>query len=215
MRRKNGGFGVFAVLIMLTAAILTGCEKGSGLLLQKNPELDKPFESDVSVQAGELEFKGNIKRYGTGIWNMTVTAPETLAGMNLNYNADEGVTAELGSLKLDIPAENIKDTAVFSLIFKAVDSAAAGTISCTDTEDGKVFTGENAFGTYSLTFEPERLTLTGIQIPAAGISCEVNRFKLMTGSEDTAAETTVPGETSETSEIPEAGSPRGHSLPQS
>lgn len=215
MRRKNGGIGVFAVLIMLTAALLTGCEKGSGLLPQKNPELDKPFESEVSVQAGELEFKGNIKRYGTGIWNMTVTAPETLAGMNLNYNADDGVTAELGALKLDIPAENIKDTAVFSLIFKAVDSAAAGTISCTDTEDGKVFTGENAFGTYSLTFDPERLTLTGIQIPAAGVSCEVNRFKLMTGGEDTAAETTVPVETSETSAIPEAGSPRGHSLPQS
>ena len=190
---------MLAAIMMLFA----GCEKGGGILPQKNPELNKPFETEITVQAGELEFKGVVKRYGTGIWDMSITAPETLAGMALNYNADEGVTAELGELELDIPAENIKDNAVFALIFKAVDNAAAGTISCTDTEDGKIFTGENSFGVYNLTFDPERLTLTGIQIPEAGISCEVSGFRLMTDNGDTASETTAPSETSATSVIPE------------
>lgn len=194
----RGGKRGIAALVMLAALImlLAGCEKNGGGILAKNPDLNKPFESEISVQAGELEFKGNVKRYGAGIWHMSITAPETLAGMALKYNADEGVTAELGDLKLDIPAENIKDGAVFALLFKAVDNAAAGTISCTDTEEGKIFTGENAFGSYSLIFEPENLTLTGIRIPAAGISCEVIGLKPMTGKEDTETATTVPSETS-------------------
>lgn len=195
----HGGKRGFAVLMLAALLmLLASCEKGGGGILTKSPNLNLPFESEISVQAGELEFKGNVKRYGTGIWSMCVTAPETIAGMNLNYNADEGVTAELGELKLDIPAENIKDTAVFALLFKAVDSAAAGTISCTDTEEGKVFTGENGFGTYDLIFEPEKLTLTGIRIPAAGISCEIIGLKPMTGKEDTETETAAPSETAET-----------------
>ncbi|MCH5348023.1 MAG: hypothetical protein J1E40_01745 [Oscillospiraceae bacterium] len=177
--RKNGrGIVIISILLVISVLFCTGCKDGG--ILVKSPDLNVPFQSDVKVQAGELEFEGTVKRYGMGIWNMAVTAPETLEGLNISYN-DEGVTAELDGLTMEIAMEDINSGAVFAQIFKAVDSAAAaGTLSCTDSEDGKIFSGEFSGGTYKLIFEPQSLTPTAVEIPSAGIFCELRGFSIIT-----------------------------------
>ncbi len=161
--------------------LFSNCNSKVGIL-SKSPELNIPFESDVKIQAGELEVSGSIKRYGTGIWEMRADSPETLAGLELRYNGDEGVKATLDDLSLDISAEDIRDGAVFAQIFKAIDSAAAANeLSCTETEDGKVFSGEFSGKPYSMTFDPETLVPVRIEIPSAGISAELENFSPMTG----------------------------------
>ncbi len=174
---KRGGIAAFsaAVTVMFAA-----CGGGGGILV-KTPKLNVPFETDIKIQAGELEMNGSMKRYGTGIWEMSAEGPETLAGLELSYNGDEGVKATLGDLSLDITAEDIRDGAVFAQIFKAVDSAAAADeLSCTETEDGKVFSGEFSGKTYSITFDPESLVPVAIEIPSAGISGEFENFRILT-----------------------------------
>ena len=180
MLKKRRGF-LIPILLVMSILLCTGCKDGG--LLVKSPDMNVPFQSDVKVQAKELEFEGTVKRYGTGMWSMTVTSPETLEGLTLTYN-DEGVTAELDGLTLEIAAEDLGSGAVFAQIFRAVDSAAsAGTLSCTETEDGKVFTGEFSGGTYSLIFEPQSLTPVGIEIPSSGIFCELRSFSIITAGE--------------------------------
>lgn len=192
MRRKS--FAAIIVSLVITMIFCIGCTKNGGGILSKNPDLSKPFQSAVKIQAGKLELKGTVKRYGMGIWEMTVDSPETLAGLSLRGN-DSGVTASLGDLKLEIPTENINDRAVFALIFKAIDSAAsaadANVLTCTDTEDGKVCKGEFSFGTYAMTFDPQSLALKKIEIPEAEIYCEFTDFKIISGGTETVTETTV------------------------
>lgn len=185
--RKSALLAILIVIIML---VCTGCNGKNGGILLKKPELNVPFETDIKAQAGTLEFEGNMKRYGTGIWEMNVTAPETLAGLNIFYS-DEGVRAKLGELSLDVPAEDIKDGAVFALIFKAMDSAALSeNLTFADTEEGKVLTGEFPMGEYSVTFEAESLVPVKIEIPSAGISGELTNFSIMTEETGTSSETT-------------------------
>ncbi len=181
---------------IFAAAVLSGCGglAGGGILV-KAPQLNVPFETDIKIQAGELEMTGNMKRYGTGIWEMIAASPETLAGLEISYNADEGVKAELDGLSLDIPAEDIRDGAVFARIFKAMDSAAAaGELSCTDTQDGRVFSGDS----YSITFDPESLMPTDIEIPSYGITGEFENFRILT--EETAVTETADSGTENTAE---------------
>ncbi len=180
---KRGGTA--AVLAAVTV-MLAACGGGGGGILVKTPDINVPFEADIKIQAGELEMNGSMRRYGTGIWEMRAEGPETLAGLELSYNGDEGVKATLDDLSLDIPAEDIRDGAVFAQIFKAVDSAAAADeLSCIETEDGKVFSGEFAGKSYSITFDPESLVPAAIEIPSAGISGEFENFHILT--EETAA----------------------------
>ena len=192
---RGKGFAAIILCVMMLF-IFTSCSKSGGGILSKNPDLSKPFQSAVKIQAGELELDGTVKRYGMGIWEMSVDSPETLAGLSLTGN-DSGVTASLGDLKLEIPMENINDKAVFALIFKAIDSAAsaadANVLTCTDTEDGKVCKGEFPLGTYAMTFDPQSLALTKIEIPEAEIYCEFTDFTIISGGTETATETTVTG----------------------
>lgn len=188
--------GKFAAIILcvVTLFICTSCNKNGGGILSKNPDLSKPFQSSVKIQAGELELDGTVKRYGMGIWEMTVNSPETLAGLSLT-GSDSGVTASLGDLKLEVPIENVNDKAVFALIFKAIDNAASaaesGVLTCTDTNDGKVYSGEFSFGTYTMTFDPQSLALTKIEIPEAAICSEFTDFVIISGGTETVTETTV------------------------
>lgn len=189
MSRKSFAAIILCVIIMF---VCTSCNKSGGGILSKNPDLSKPFQSSVKIQAGELELDGTVKRYGMGIWEMTVNSPETLAGLSLT-GSDSGVTASLGDLKLEVSAENVSDKAVFALIFKAIDSAAsgldAGVLTCADTEDGKVYSGEFPFGTYNATFEPQSLALTKIEIPEAEIWAEFTEFTIISGGTETVTET--------------------------
>lgn len=182
------------MLCVITLFICTSCAKSGGGILAKNPDLSRPFRSSVKIQAGELELDGTVKRYGMGIWEMTVNSPETLAGLSLT-GSDNGVSASLGDLKLEVPMENINDKAVFALIFKAIDSAASaaesGVLTCTDTNDGKVYSGEFSFGTYTMTFDPQSLALTKIEIPEAAICSEFTDFVIISGGTETVTETTV------------------------
>ncbi|MCM1328662.1 MAG: hypothetical protein NC253_04400 [Ruminococcus sp.] len=161
------------VPIVIILLLCTACNKLGEVIPAKNPDLSKPFQSAVKMRAGELELEGTVKRYGAGIWEMTVNSPETLAGLTL-AGSDGGVNVSLGELNLELPAENISDKAVFALLFKAIDSAAsgfeAGVLTCTDTEDGRVCGGEFSGGTYTLTFDPQTLALTRLEIPEAEIS---------------------------------------------
>lgn len=186
---KNAG--LFLMLSVIMLLICTACSKNGGGILAKSPELNMPFESEMKIQAGELELTGNVKRYGTGLWEMNVTSPETLAGLSLSYN-DDGVKANLGGLALDVPMEDINNGAVFSLIFKAIDNAAAaGALSCSETEDGMVYSGEFPLGAYSITFDPETLAPVKMEIPSAQLFGEFENFVTINAETETTAETTA------------------------
>ncbi len=172
--------GLFIILSAIIITIFTSCSGKIGVK-SKTPDMNVQFETNMKVQSGELEFTGSMKRYGTGLWEMRVDSPETLAGLSLSYN-DSGVKAELDGLELDIPVEDINDGAVFGLIFKAVDSAAsAGELTFTENEDGKAYTGEFAQGTYSITFDPESLAPVKLEIPEVSLSAEFSGFHILTG----------------------------------
>ena len=192
MRRKGRSFGIVAILTAISVMIYTGCNNSGGGILEKAPDINVPFESAVKMQAGELEFEGNVKRYAAGIWNMEVTSPKTLEGLCISYDESDGVKAGLDELSFEIPMENLNGGAVFALVFKAIDcAAAAGELSCRDTEDGKVYSGEFSGGTYTLTFEPRGTALTKIEIPSAGIAGEFTGFAV------TKNEPVIPEETTE------------------
>lgn len=182
--RKKGLAIILSVFFML---MCTGCNKSGIGILTKTPEVNLPFRSEMKIQAGELELSGEVKRYGTGIWEMSVTSPETLAGLKIS-SGDSGVKASLGELSLELPVEDVNQNAVFSLIFKAMDSAAAAdALVCTETEEGKVFSGTFPAGDYTLTFDPVTLAPVRIEIPSAGICGEFTRFAPLAAEEETEA----------------------------
>ncbi len=169
---------------LISAMLLSGCGGSGGGILEKAPDISVPFGSAVKIQAGELEFEGSVKRYAAGIWQMDITAPDTISGLCIRYDDGSGISAKLDDIAFEVPSESVRDNAVFALIFKAIDCAAAsGELPCTDTEDGKVYSGEFSGGTYTLTFDPRTAALTHIEIPYGEISGEFTDFSVIKDEE--------------------------------
>lgn len=182
-----GKFRKVASIVLLLVIILfvcTSCNSDSVSFLSKTPDLNIQYEAEMQIQSGELEFSGTVKRFGTEFWKMSVSAPETLAGLEIQMNSD-GVKAALDGLVLDIPMEEVRDTAVFALIFKALDNAAASKLSCTDTENGMYFEGEADGMLYRLTFDSESLKPVLLEIPEAALTAEIKGFETIDEMEET------------------------------
>ena len=112
-----------------------------------------------------------MTRYGTGIWEMNITAPETVKGLNIRYN--EGATSvSLGSLTLDIDSSKLNDTAMFKRIFDAFDSCAAmHDIELYEKDGAVVYNGAD----HSIAFDKETLLPTAVEF-SDGITVGISSF---------------------------------------
>jgi len=178
--RKTATIILLSVIIIL---ICTACNSKNVNFLSKKPDLNTQYEAEMQVQAGELEFSCIVRRYGMEFWEMSVDAPETLAGLKIAASS-ENVRATLDDLVLDIPLEDVRSTAVFSLIFKALDNASVNTLSCTETEEGMYYEGEFGGVIYRITFDTESLRPILLEIPEAELTAEIKGFKTIEEAEE-------------------------------
>ena len=189
--RKGISIILLGVILMTT---FTSCKSIDGGFLSKTPDMNAQYESEMKIHAGELEFSGKITRYGSELWEMSVDSPKTLAGLELAMNS-EGVKAKLGELSLDVPMEDVRSTAVFSLIFKALDHSAANKLSCIETEENMYYEGEFGGTFYRLSFDKESLKPVLLEIPEAELTMEFLGFGILTADEELANTSQTEAET--------------------
>ncbi|MBQ7980753.1 MAG: hypothetical protein IJ305_04000 [Oscillospiraceae bacterium] len=172
------------LLLVIILFVCTACNSNSVNFLTKTPDLNMQYEAEMTVQSGELEFSCRVKRFGTEFWEMSVSAPDTLSGLEIQMNSD-GVKATLDGLTLDMTMDELQDRAVFALIFKALDNAAANKLSCTDTEDGMYYEGDFGGTIYRITFDGETLKPVLLEIPEAALTAEIKGFETIDEMEET------------------------------
>lgn len=167
MRKSN----ILFLLLVVSTIIFTGCNILNKGAAPKPPELNVPFSSSMKITLDDgTEICGEMSRFGTGIWEMKLTSPETVAELTLSYS-DEGVKTSLGELKFDIPADKINSAAIFKMIFDSYDSCAAlPDINLTESENGYEYAGEISSCDYVLCFDKEDMSLCAISFPAMNIS---------------------------------------------
>lgn len=118
-----------------------------------------------------MTVSGDLTRYGTGIWEMNITAPETMKGLNIKYN-EGSTTASLGSLTLEIESGKLSEAAMFKRIFDAIDSCAAmHDIELFDNGEAAVYNGAD----HSISFDKETLLPTALTF-SDGITVSISSF---------------------------------------
>lgn len=170
--------------LALAAAIMSGC----GILEQVTgtkgaPELNKMTSFSAVITVGESEYEADVKRYGTGFWEMTVTKPANIKDMKIDYR-DGSVTAALGDLMFDVSSENLNGNAVFALLFNIYDSAATRQgLTIAERDDEMYCAGEFSQGPYELIFDKNGSAITGISAPGLGFSARISRVEEINANE--------------------------------
>lgn len=167
----------FAILVVTSIALFTGCKFIKDTIIPKKPQLDKAFSCNFELTAFEddrdskMTVSGDLTRYGTGIWEMNILSPDTVKGLNIKYN--EGSTSvTLGSLTLDIESGKLNDSAMFKRIFDAFDSCAAMRgAELYDNGEAAVYNGADC----TIAFDKETLIPTLITF-SDGITVSISSF---------------------------------------
>jgi hypothetical protein len=169
---------VCAVLAVLAVCVLTGCDKFknavSGL-----PDLDIPYSADIEIDSENLSMSASVKRLGTGIWEMEITAPETLKGLKITYNEDK-ITSVYDGIITETPVEKLPGEAIFLQLFQAADNAANLESPGLTEKNGDFFiSGSVPASGYIIQIDGETKTIEGISLPDSGIEAVIKNFTVI------------------------------------
>ncbi len=183
------------ILFVLSSAIMTGCTAIKNAVTAKSPHLNEPFTCNFSITAfDDMELDGTLSRYGSGLWDMDITAPETMAGLHISRD-DAGMSVSLGELEIAIEPQKINNGAAAELIFAAIDSCAVlENLSLNDAEDGLEYIGKVSECAYVMIFDRDTMELKRLSFPGLNITAEFSGHSCLTSSTNNptmSAETTA------------------------
>ena len=177
------------LLIAVVAFGLTACGAIKNVTKFNTPDLNVMFEADSVITTKDMEITAHIKRYGNGYWKMSVSKPDSIAGLEIIYS-EELITVNLGELSFDTEKSKLNDSVVFKLIFDAVDHAAVqNQLDIAEKDDSLTISGENDSGKYTIMLDKDSKMLSGINIPDHEISVNIHNFRLMSIEDIPSAET--------------------------
>ena len=188
-----------------SAVLLCGCAFPSVSTSSSVPNgIDKLYTADAEITVAgnddeeELVYSGKMSRFGGGMWELELSAPETVSGLKIALG-EEGITASLGDLNFRLETEKIPSKAAFMSVFGALDNAAADAngLTFSETETDLCWYGTYNGGKYTLLYNKADNTLCGLEMQ--GISVRFSCF-CITGNDSSV--TTSPSETSVSSEAP-------------
>ena len=195
---------VSILLLVFSLILFTSCKFFKENIIPRQPKLDEAFSCTFELTAfaddrdSKMTVSGDMTRYGTGIWEMNVTAPDTMKGLNIKYN-EGSTTASLGSLTLEIESGKLNEAAMFKRIFDSFDLCAAlPDMELSDNGEAAVFNGED----FTLAFDKE--TLSPIRLTFSdGLTVDISSFCGLTEqTPETLSETTAPSDSAQTYNAP-------------
>ena len=174
----------------------TSCKFFKENIIPRQPKLDEAFSCTFELTAfaddrdSKMTVSGDMTRYGTGIWEMNITAPDTMKGLGIKYN-EGSTTASLGSLTLEIESGKLNEAAMFKRIFDSFDLCAAlHDMELYDNGEAAVFNSED----FTLAFDRETLSPTQLTF-SDGLTVDISSFCGLTEqTSETPSETTAPSD---------------------
>jgi hypothetical protein len=140
------------------------------------PELDVPFTAEAAIEGENLSLTANIKRLGTGLWEMEITSPESLRGLKINYSEDK-IASIYDGIITETPIEKLSEEAIFLQLFGAVDNAAnLETPDVTEADGDYFINGQIPATDYRIQIDGTTKQIEEIALEDTGYNCVITNF---------------------------------------
>lgn len=171
MKKKIFHLISLGITAVLAGTILSGCKGLSETLTQSPSGVDKLYTAQCEITVdGEddeelLTYGGTLSRLGGGNWELALDKPDTVAGLKIKLG-EEGITASLGDLSLNLETDKIPSRAAFMSVFSALDNAAANvnSLDFSETETNLCYHGSCGGEKYTLLCDKTNNLPCGLNI---------------------------------------------------
>jgi len=166
------GYILVFVLIILS---VSGCAADGE---NSTAQIPLKFESDFSADYGRLKLNGHISRLETGIYDITITSPESMQGMKFNYIGGK-ITANLDGISFDTDLENLPLPCFIVAVSNLLDTVSKPNLTSVTKAEGynrfcALSQGDNA----CILQEQSSGSIVSLTIESADISMNFIDFKL-------------------------------------
>lgn len=192
----------FAMTI-LTAVLMAACSVTGKDETTRPNSLADSFQAAVSVTLGELEAEGTLKRFGSGMWDIEFSSPNTLSGIKLSFS-DGNVDASYKGLSFSVPQAALPVKSMMLNLISAVDDLAAnGELSGVEENGMLKIEGTLDGGDYILTLDKEG-KISSFEMPNNDLVIAFTEVTELSGIEtptEASTQTVTGTETAPSSEI--------------
>lgn len=166
--------GRYILVVIFIVLIISGCSAKDNTAHTALPSM---FESDFSANVGRLEISGHITRNETGIYTLTITKPETIAGLEINC-VGENVTISIGEAKFETQTSLYPANNFVKSVVNAIDTLCKNnSVSVTRTDGFNRYEAISQSSTFYALAEQDTGNIVSLVIESADISMNFTNFK--------------------------------------
>ncbi len=168
---------------------LTGCAGGSGNAeTSAMQRLGDSFSVEMTMEIDDMQGSGTVYRYGASAWRVQFAAPDTLAGVVLDFSGCD-VTASYQGLAFSVPQAAMPAKSVLLYFILTVDELAQQETITGETDGETILVeGELDGNPYCLTLTQDG-ALAGFEMDSMTAMLSFTQFQ--SGAVSTATATTT------------------------
>lgn len=167
---------IFALLLSLTFLFMSACTR-TATSQGSPPPLPASFEGDCTVNYEDMVIKVHIQRPDAQTCKMSVTAPENLKGVELEYS-NGTMTFSYGIIKQTLDIKKIPQAAFAPAIINALDEIAAKqSQGIAIPNDGAVYSVDSEYGTFTVTLDETNGAIKTIEMPSYNVKITFDSFQ--------------------------------------
>lgn len=188
-------FLAFAAMMIAMILCTISCDVPLKTTSSRKNGLNCSFSAKAEITLDRLNAEGNIKRFGTGAWEIEFSSPDSLSGVKLDFS-EGNVSASYKGLSFSIPQSALPVKAMMLNLIKAVDdSAALDELKGEEKDNSLVIKGKLESGDYTLSVDKDG-HLSGFVMDGFSLNIKLSEFAVI--EETTVPVTTAAAETETT-----------------
>lgn len=166
-------FGYILAIVLLILPVSGCAESGENPVAQ----IPEKFESDFSADYGRLKLNGHISKLETGIYEITITSPESIRGLKFSYLGGK-ISADFGGIGFKAECGNLLPSGFIAEISNLLDTAGKANLTSVTKTDGynKICALSQGDNSYILQ-EQSSGSIVSLTIENADISMNFIDFK--------------------------------------
>ncbi len=168
----TGRWRISLAALLAALFLLAGCAGGA-----PQPPTVTGFACNVTVSYQGMTIAGRLTRPAAGLLSLSLTSPETLKDMELEWDGTE-VKVKLYGLSFGVDPAAFPESALGSSLLGALDAAVRAAPGLT-SGGGLTTTGQAVGGEFELISDPVNGQLIALKIPASGLEATFSGFELI------------------------------------
>lgn len=162
--------------VLCGACLILFCACGQQTVVDSPPHLPERFSGDAAVSIGDYTMLSHIQ-YATEYLEVTFQSPEALSKMKMTYTGD-ACSIAYDNLSLNLDVSDLPQAAFGRVIVQTMRQCISGAdITITRTQDGWLYTGSSAVGSFEVLQDPATGALTRICCPEIQATIEFSNIQ--------------------------------------